>query len=31
VKALLQILKSAAEELRADIASFPAPGDGGRT
>jgi hypothetical protein len=31
VKALLQILKSAAEELRADIASFPAPGDSGRT
>jgi hypothetical protein len=31
VKALLQILKSAAEELRADVASFPAPGESGRT
>jgi hypothetical protein len=30
VKALLQILKSAAEELRADVASFPAPGESGR-
>lgn len=30
VKALLRTLRSAAEELRTDIASFPAPGGGGR-
>ena len=31
VKALLRTLRDAAEELRSDIASFPSPGEGGRT